>query len=151
MTQINLFKTTTLLVLTSAMWLGGCSSFTVARGAYKDQLAPCPSSPNCVSSVADEKEDQYPVIRFTGTQEQAKAKLLSVLNEYPRCTITQDKDNYLRTEFTTAVFRFTDDAEFLILDGKIQVRSASRVGYSDFGKNRSRMDDIKEAFEPCCE
>lgn len=151
MTQINLFKTTTLLVLTSTMWLGGCSSYPVARGVHNNQVATCPSSPNCITSNKEDEDHLYPAIRYTGTPQQAKEKLLAVLNEYPRCTITQDKDNYVRAEFTTAIMRFTDDTEFLILDNKIQVRSASRVGYSDFGKNRSRMEEIAEQLKDCCE
>jgi len=55
--------------------------------------------------------------------------------------------NYLRVEFHTTFF--VDDGEFLLdRNAKaIHARSASRIGYSDFGKNRSRMEDIRRDFE----
>lgn len=153
MTQIKFFKTiiSTVLAATLVVVLGGCgTTYPVARGSFNDQLGNCPSSPNCISSNASDEDRMYPPIRYKGTREEAKRRLLGVLASYPRVTITQNKDNYLRAEFTTAVFRFTDDTEFLILDNRIMVRSASRVGYSDLGKNRSRMEDIRKEFEPCC-
>ena len=140
-----------LVTLATLVTLGGCSTtYPVARGAYQDKLANCPDKPNCISSNAEDEDQQYDPIRFEGDPAKAKQKLLSVINDYPRTTITQDKDNYLRVEFETAVFGFVDDVEFLVLNNRILVRSASRVGYSDLGKNRSRMEDIQEQFEPCC-
>ncbi|RLT99260.1 DUF1499 domain-containing protein [Ketobacter sp.] len=139
-------------LLMTAVVLGGCgTTYPVARGAFQDKLGNCPDKPNCISSNAEEEDREYPPIRFEGDPAAAKRKLLGVINSYPRTTITQDKDNYLRVEFETAVFGFVDDAEFLILDNRILVRSASRVGYSDLGKNRSRMKDIQAQFEPCCQ
>ena len=140
-----------LLALVSMLPLAGCSTtYPVARGVFDDQLGNCPGKPNCISSNAEDEDRRFEPIRFEGDVSAAREKLLQVLNAYPRTTITQDKGNYLRVEFETAVFGFVDDAEFLLLHNRILVRSASRVGYSDLGKNRSRMDDIREAFEPCC-
>ena len=62
----------------------------------------------------------------------------------------REKGNYLQVEFSTKVMGFVDDAEFLVQGDNIQMRSASRVGYSDFGKNRERLQEIRSAFEPCC-
>ncbi len=140
MTQNFLVKIAVMFVLGMIMLLAGCGAVPVALGVKDNHLADCPSSPNCI----------YTSFSYEGTEEQASAKLLQVLNDYPRCTITQNDGTYIRAEFTTALLRFTDDAEFLIQDGMIQVRSASRVGYSDFGKNRRRMEEVKEAFDPCC-
>jgi uncharacterized protein (DUF1499 family) len=60
-----------------------------------------------------------------------------------------NEENYIHAEFTSAVFRFVDDVEFLFTkeqDGEVMVdiRSASRVGHSDFGVNRKRMEDIRD-------
>jgi uncharacterized protein (DUF1499 family) len=59
-----------------------------------------------------------------------------------------NEENYIHAEFTSLVFRFVDDVEFLFSqerDGEvsIDIRSASRVGHSDFGVNRKRMEDIR--------
>ncbi len=57
-----------------------------------------------------------------------------------RSRIVISEKLYLHVEFTSAFFRFVDDVEFLLDDEKklIHVRSASRVGNSDFGVNRKR-------------
>ncbi|MFK7778444.1 MAG: DUF1499 domain-containing protein, partial [Gimesia sp.] len=51
-------------------------------------------------------------------------------------------------EFRSLCFRFVDDVEFLIDSGQnmIQVRSASRVGHSDFGANRKRIESIRRLY-----
>jgi uncharacterized protein (DUF1499 family) len=58
--------------------------------------------------------------------------------------ITEDK-NYLYAEFTSAIMGFVDDVEFYLdEDAKlIQVRSASRLGKSDLGVNRKRIETIR--------
>jgi len=56
---------------------------------------------------------------------------------------------YLHVEFRSTLFRFVDDVEFVIDEpqGLIHIRSASRVGYSDLGANRKRMEKIRLAFQ----
>ena len=151
MTQINFSRITAGFVLTAGLFMGGCGSNPVAKGVNGNQLADCPSSPNCISSTAQSEDKFYPHLTYQGTTEQAKHKLMEVLNAYPGAEIANNGDHYIHAQFTTAIMRFTDDAEFLILEDGIQVRSASRVGYSYLGKNRKRMDEIRESFEPCCE
>jgi uncharacterized protein (DUF1499 family) len=65
-----------------------------------------------------------------------------------RVEIIENRDNYLHAEFTSLIFRFVDDVEFLIdaPNGVIQVRSASRKGYSDMGVNRRRVEEIRKQF-----
>ncbi len=75
-------------------------------------------------------------------------KLLAVINSMPGSKIINQTENYLYVEFTSLVFRYVDDVEFLIdpNNSKIDFRSASRVGYSDLGANRRRMKTISERF-----
>ena len=75
-------------------------------------------------------------------------RLLSILRAMPRSTIVV-ADSLIRAEFRTRIFRFTDDAIFLFDDAKKEVhfRSASRIGYSDMGVNRRRMEEIRSKFE----
>lgn len=74
--------------------------------------------------------------------------LKTVLSEMPRARIVTADDRYLHAEFTSLLFRFVDDVEFLIDsdNGIIHFRSASRAGHSDFGVNRKRMEAIVSAF-----
>lgn len=111
-------------------------------------LAPCPSSPNCVSTLATDSHAIAP-IRYTSTRQEAMQHLLSVLRAIPRTTIIPSGDDSVRAEFRTRVFRFTDDAHFVFDDQSktIHFRSASRVGYSDLGVNRRRMEGIRKTFD----
>ncbi len=110
-------------------------------------LAPCPSSPNCVSSRADDQRHRIKPLRFTGDPAGAFARLRRILADRDDTTLVLEESGYLRVEFRTRL-GFVDDGEFLLDPdgGCIQVRSASRRGYSDLGKNRSRLEEIRGRF-----
>jgi len=111
-------------------------------------LTPCPASPNCVSSQASDAEHFTEPLRFTGDATLAWNRLKSALGKESRLSIVEDTGSYLHAEAVSLVFRFVDDIEF-ILDpdaGVIQVRSASRTGYSDLGVNRRRVEHLREVF-----
>ncbi|MDD2897660.1 MAG: DUF1499 domain-containing protein [Desulfuromonadaceae bacterium] len=115
-------------------------------GTTGKALSACPASPNCVSSQAADEKHQIAPLTFNGAPEVAFSLLKRVLKQRDDATIIEEKSGYLRVELRTLLF--VDDGEFL-LDRKlnvIQVRSASRLGYSDLGKNRSRMEQIRRQF-----
>lgn len=76
-------------------------------------------------------------------------RLLAVLRAMPRTTVIDSGPSSLHVEFRTRILRFVDDAQFLFDDKvkTIHFRSASRIGYSDMGVNRRRMEEIRKAFE----
>ena len=120
-----------------------------AIGLNDGQLSPCPESPNCVvSQNGDEKHSVAP-IPYTSDRITAKETLLKVLSVVPRTEVVKQTNNYIHTESTSRIFKFVDDAEFYFPKDKkvIQVRSASRVGESDLGVNRRRIEQIRLAME----
>jgi uncharacterized protein (DUF1499 family) len=117
-------------------------------GIVDGKLHPCPKSPNCVSTQAiDEKQKMEP-INYSGDLEDAKAKIISIINSLKRSKIITNEENYIHIEFRTATFRFVDDVEFLFDDKEkvIHFRSRARMGYSDMGVNRKRMEEITKLF-----
>ena len=112
-------------------------------------LPPCPPSPNCVCSQDPDPDHQVPPLTYTGAPEEALKRLKQVVRSMPRARIADERPNYFRAEYTTALLRFVDDVDFLIEPngGKIHIRSASRVGYSDLGTNRKRIERIRRAFD----
>ena len=75
--------------------------------------------------------------------------LIEAVSGMKRARIVAAEERYIHAEFTSALFRFVDDVEFL-LDSEtktIHVRSASRVGYSDLGVNRRRVEEIRSRFD----
>ena len=117
-------------------------------GVNNGRLAPPPRKPNCVSSQADPADSQHYVapIGFAGNPATAMKKLRDVINDLPRAEVIESRPDYLYVEFSTPLMGYVDDVEFYC-DGKaIQVRSASRLGYSDLGLNRKRVEAIRQAF-----
>ena len=123
-------------------------STTLPAGETTHILAPCPASPNCVSSKATDTEHFTEPLHFTGDASLAWNRLIAALGTESRLSIVEDTGSYLHAEARSLVFRFVDDVEFLLdsAHGVIQVRSASRVGYSDFGVNRRRVERIRKAY-----
>src|SRR5687768_8845261 len=114
---------------------------TVKTGLVANKLRPCPDSPNCVVSENETAASRVEPLLFEGAPEQAWAVLRQVVTQNGG-TIQQDQDGYLWTTFTSRIFRFVDDVEFRLdaARGVIHLRSASRVGHSDLGVNRKRVE-----------
>jgi uncharacterized protein (DUF1499 family) len=87
-------------------------------------------------------------IPYTGAREAARQRLLSVLRGMERTKVVAETEDSLHAECRSLIFRFVDDVE-MVLDDKaklIHFRSASRIGRSDYGVNRKRMEEIRRAF-----
>jgi len=136
-----------MLVLT-AILLACSTDQTIKTGVSSDGLSPCPKSPNCVSSLSEDKAHHVEPLTYNSTLEEAREKLISVINSMKRSEIATAENNYLHITFTSFLFRFVDDVEFSFDDERklIDVRSASRTGYSDFGVNRRRVEEIRRRF-----
>lgn len=138
-------KTLLIIPLAGVLMLG-CAGKDL--GASGGKLAPCPSSPNCVSTQAEKDSQKMAPIAYSGEAKEALEKLSSVIGDMPRAKVLEKTDEYIHAVFSSRVFRFKDDVEFVISDEEklIHFRSASRLGYSDFGVNRKRMEEIQKKF-----
>lgn len=117
-------------------------------GKPTDRLSPCPASPNCVSSQGAGARHAAAPLPYTGSLDEALARLVRVLKDQKRTVIVTRTDTYVHAEARSALFRFVDDVEFVLDDREkvVHFRSASRVGRSDYGVNRARMERIRAAF-----
>ena len=111
-------------------------------------LKTCPQSPNCVSSQEGDPEHAIAPLVYTSSATEAYARLKKVLSGMKRIKIVAEKEDYLHAEAKSLIFRFVDDVEFYFPANEkiIHVRSASRVGYSDMGVNRKRVEEIRKRF-----
>lgn len=119
-------------------------------GVTDGKLRPCPSSPNCVCTQhVDDNEHHMDPIPLDGSTEEAMTRIKKALAKLPRTKIITEKENYIHAEWTSRIFRFVDDVEIYVDDEakKIHFRSASRVGHSDLGVNRARMENFRKAYE----
>ena len=112
------------------------------------KLRACPGTPNCVSSESTNPLFKIAPLAFSGSPEQAWADLKTVIGEQGGIVHDEGKE-YLWSTFTVPVFGFIDDVEFRLSasEGVIHVRSASRLGISDLGVNRGRVEQLRTAFQ----
>ena len=116
-------------------------------GVINGGLADCPETPNCVCSDCEQAGKMAP-LQFSGEASAAKAALKKALAA-KGIPIVTEQENYIHAVATTPIMRFHDDLEFLLEpeEKRIQFRSASRLGKSDLGKNRARMEEILKMLE----
>ena len=114
-----------------------------------NRLTPCPSSPNCVSSLSEDRRHAIEPLQYTGSRDEARERLVGILDKQAAARVTINETDYIHAEFHSQIFRFVDDVEFLFSDEEkiIHVKSASRIGYSDLGANRKRVEWIRRVFE----
>ena len=137
------------LYLALSMGIIGCSGVPPGNLGVKDgSLAPCPASPNCVSSQSTDKEHAIEPLTYTTSRLQALEDLKTIILHMKRTKVVTKSGNYLHAEFTSAIWRFVDDVEFYCDENAkiIQIRSASRLGKSDFGVNRKRVESVRAAW-----
>lgn len=127
---------------------GGCSAKMpddVGAGA----LAPCPGTPNCVSSsMSPASPHSVEPFEISGSPDRAWAELILELEGWKRLDLVTVSEGSIHAVVRSALFRFEDDLE-LRLDAtgtRIDVRSASRLGRSDLGVNRRRVEQLREAL-----
>ena len=137
-----------LLVMVGVLGWSSMKSTPPTLGVTDGKLLPCPSSPNCVCSTDEDAGHAIAPLAFTGPASEAFSRIKSVTLAMPRTRSLEESTNYLRVEFTTLICRFKDDVEFVLdeQNSVIHVRSASRVGHSDLGVNRKRVEAIRQAF-----
>ena len=113
-------------------------------GNLDGRLADCPDSPNCVCSF--ESRESHTIAPLQANVAQVQQVLMGL----PEARIVNSDGNYLYAEFTSRIMGFVDDVEFLYDPdaGVTHVRSASRLGYSDMGVNRNRIEAIRESLSP---
>jgi len=116
-------------------------------GLQDGKLRPCPDSPNCVSSESDAQGDKEHSIEAIQGEKATWDKLKQVIQHHGG-EIQTDKANYVHATFSSSIFHYVDDLElrFDETNKLVHVRSASRMGKSDFGANRARVEMLKQAL-----
>ena len=117
----------------------------LVSAASEKKLPLCGNSPNCVSSQAQDAQHFIGPFKISGRPEEAWQVLKKALSSQSRMVITHETADTLHAEATSLIFRFVDDINAIMAaDMKlIHIRSASRIGHSDFGVNRKRIEALR--------
>ncbi|HDM8184298.1 TPA: DUF1499 domain-containing protein [Vibrio harveyi] len=103
--------------------------------------SPCGDKPNCVST--QDTRAEYNLTPFTLTDSANIDAIEQIALELPGAKAAVKEGNYIRVECTSKIMRFVDDLELKVEGDQLIVRSESRVGYSDFGVNRKRAEQLR--------
>jgi uncharacterized protein (DUF1499 family) len=137
------------IAILALMPLFSCAGTRPANlGVAHGRLAACPSSPNCVSSDAEDSRHGIPPFELTVPSDAGWRAVLTAVAELPRTVVISQTEDYLHAECGSALLGFVDDLELQLRPdhGVVAVRSASRLGYSDMGANRNRVEDLRTAL-----
>ena len=123
----------------------GATHVVAGTTAGPELLSPCPLSPNCVSSLSENKKQFVEPFKYSGSPEKARQNLISILENTEGARLVKNEENYVHAEFRSLFFRFVDDVQFFLPaeESIIHIKSASRLGYYDFGVNRRRLEHLR--------
>jgi uncharacterized protein (DUF1499 family) len=119
-----------------------------AVGVSNGFLTDCPASQNCVVSQNADSKHAIKPITYHINRDDARKSLLKILTIVPRTEVVEQTNNYIHATSKSRIFKFVDDVEFYFPDNEnvIHLRSAARVGDSDLGVNRRRLEQIRLAL-----
>lgn len=120
----------------------------VEIGVRDGALTSCPNKPNCVTSGQADPDHKIAAFAVKTSPEDSLKKIKGIVEAMPRTSIVEERVDYLYVEFESMIMRYVDDVEFYAPKGgsEVQVRSASRIGHSDLGVNRKRVEEIRSAY-----
>ncbi|MEQ8762699.1 MAG: DUF1499 domain-containing protein [Planctomycetota bacterium] len=117
-------------------------------GLVDGELRGCPSSPNCVRSEAGTDEGhRIEPFAIQSDPQVVFERFADQIAKDESATIVKRDEGYLHVEYRSPLIGFVDDLELRLADDVIHVRSASRVGHSDLGANRRRVEALRKGFE----
>lgn len=118
-------------------------------GVKNGNLSKCPQTPNCVSSQSKDVTHKVEPLTYNSSQKEAFNQLKNIIKGTDDAEMIEASRNYLYAQYTSRIMGFVDDVEFYLEPNEkvIHVRSASRIGESDLGVNRRRVERIREQFQ----
>lgn len=118
------------------------------RGEFITELPECPETPNCVCSQNSVGDHSIEPFEFAGEPDVSWRRLNEIIGQLGGEIADEERDGYARYVFRSRIFGYVDDLEILLNkeSNRIEVRSASRSGYSDLGVNRKRVETIRKKF-----
>jgi uncharacterized protein (DUF1499 family) len=113
-------------------------------------LQVAPVTPNAVNSQAKANSlAAIAPIHVVGESEAFFSRLKTVVASQPGAKLIKSTPDYVYAEFTSPLMGFVDDVEFQlnVKTNVVDVRSASRLGLSDLGANRKRIEALREQLK----
>lgn len=133
-------------VLFAALGWWSAQARPAAMGLVNGRLAACDPAPHCVCSDGGDSSDTVHRVEAITVPDVDDAMRWRVIREMLAASggrVVREEQHYLHATYTSRLFRFVDDLELRMDGAQLQVRSSSRVGYSDLGANAARVADLR--------
>ncbi|MBN4053638.1 DUF1499 domain-containing protein [Haliea sp. AH-315-K21] len=123
------------------------SETLINAGLQNGLLQACPDRPSCVNSLSAINEHAIAAFSVPTGMADPVSALAVIIMDMPGTEILEHNDDYLHVTFSSAIFSFIDDLEIVKDAEQLQVRSVSRVGFSDMGVNRARVEELQKFWQ----
>jgi uncharacterized protein (DUF1499 family) len=136
------------LMLVTILW--GCSGNPAERqNSEPSGILDCPDTPNCVSSLAKNPKYRVEPFKLKKDPETSWDMVNKTVGSLSRTKIVSANSSDIHAECRSMIFRFVDDLTLHLTASKgiIHIRSASRIGYSDLGVNRRRVENLRKILQ----
>lgn len=131
--------------------IGFFSTSRVATGLISNDVAAptlsgCDDLQNCTASTATNSRNLIEALTYNVPASDAIAAFSRLITSQSGTQIITQEPNYLHATYKTTLLGYTDDLELLLDEssGILNVRSASRIGRSDLGANRKRIEALRQ-------
>jgi len=107
-------------------------------------LSGCEDLLNCTASTATNARNRTEPFAYSGPANELMEKLSTLINTLPGASVLTSEPRYLHATFKTRLLGYTDDLEMVLDENdQLHIRSASRIGKSDLGANRKRIEALR--------
>jgi len=136
------------LMLVTILW-GCCGNPTERQNSEPSGFLDCPDSPNCVSSLAKNSKYRVEPFKLKKDPKTSWDLVKKTVELLPRTKVVSADNSDIHAECKSMIFRFVDDLTLHLAPSNsiIHIRSASRIGYSDFGVNRRRIENLRKKLQ----
>jgi uncharacterized protein (DUF1499 family) len=136
------------LLLIMILW--GCSGGPTERqNSNSSGFLDCPDTPNCVSSLAKNPKYRVEPFKLKKDPKTSWDIVKKTVEQLPRTKVVSADNSDIHAECKSMIFRFVDDLTLHLTpsNGIINIRSASRIGYSDLGVNRRHVENLRKKLQ----
>ena len=136
------------LIFVTILW--GCSGSPAERhNSESSGFLDCPDTPNCLSSLAKNPKYRVEPFRLKKDPKTSWDIVKKTVELLPRTKVVSADNSDIHAECRSLIFRFVDDLTLHLTpsNGIIHLRSASRIGYSDLGVNRRRVETLRKKLQ----
>lgn len=136
------------LMFATILW--GCSGKPAERqNSESSDFLDCQDTPNCVSSLAKNPKHRVEPFKLNKDPKISWSIVKKTVALLPRTKVVLADNSDIHAECRSMIFRFVDDLTLHLTpsNGIIHIRSASRIGYSDLGVNRRRVENLRKKLQ----